>query len=361
MEYPSVDPIPLPAPVWLMKALGLLTLALHFTALMLLVGGLFLVVVLSSRHRDAALAIARKLPTTMTYVLNLGVPPLLFAQVLYGRALYTSSVLMAALWIGVIPLTMGCYFHLYRTVDRLAAGRSGLVPALVALLLAMGVGQMFSFNMTLMLRPEVWPAMYAHTATGLQAPPHDPTATPRWMFLMVGGIAFGGVLALLVSHQKGLAEAAQATLRRVGGIVATVALLGQAGLAFAVHATQPAIVQQGLAAGALYTVSAGLFGVGALLALALSAVHIGGKRPLALSIGAALGGFVANAGAVLYRDGIRDLTLKAKGFDVWDRTVVSNWSVIAIFFVLFVAGLGIVGWLIRVAALAKPIETEVSA
>ncbi len=28
----------------------------------------------------------------MTYVINLGVPPLLFAQVLYGRAIYTSSV-----------------------------------------------------------------------------------------------------------------------------------------------------------------------------------------------------------------------------------------------------------------------------
>jgi len=33
----------------------------------------------------------------MTFVINLAVPPLLFAQVLYGRALYTSSVLIASI------------------------------------------------------------------------------------------------------------------------------------------------------------------------------------------------------------------------------------------------------------------------
>ena len=39
-----------------------------------------------------ARALARRLTVVMTYVINLGVPPLLFAQVLYGRALYTSSI-----------------------------------------------------------------------------------------------------------------------------------------------------------------------------------------------------------------------------------------------------------------------------
>ena len=36
-----------------------------------------------------ARALARRLTVVMTFVINLGVPPLLFAQVLYGRALYT--------------------------------------------------------------------------------------------------------------------------------------------------------------------------------------------------------------------------------------------------------------------------------
>lgn len=357
--YPNADPIPLPAPVWLMKVLGLLTLSLHFTALMLLVGGLFMVLLLQG-SRPAALAVAKKLPTVMTYVINLGVPPLLFAQVLYGRALYTSSVLMAAIWIAVIPLVMGCYWHLYRTSDRLAAGKPALVPALVALGLAMGVGQIYSLNMTLMLRPEVWQAMYAKTATGLQAAPHDPTMFPRWLFMMLGGLTFGGVGALLVSLQKSITDDTRNTLRKKGGLVAAVAVVPQVLAGFWVYTVQPANVQQGLAS-PLYFTGAALYALGGLLVLGLAALHIGGKRPLLLTLGAAVGGFLANVGAVIYRDGIRDQTLRLKGFDVWDRAVVPNWGVIGIFLVLFVVGLGIVGWLIAVAVRAKTPELEVTA
>jgi hypothetical protein len=63
---------------------------------------------------------------------------------------------------------------------------------------------------------------------------------------------------------------------------------------------------------------------------------------------------------VIYRDGVRDLSLLAKGFDVWNRTVVTNWGVVGLFLVLFVAGLGVVGWLISVVARAqKPMEGAV--
>ena len=55
----------------------------------------------------------------------------------------------------------------------------------------------------------------------------------------------------------------------------------------------------------------------------------------------------------VYRDGVRDLTLLSKGYDVWDRVVVTNWSVVGIFLALFVAGLGVVGWLISVVARAQ--------
>ena len=54
----------------------------------------------------------------------------------------------------------------------------------------------------------------------------------------------------------------------------------------------------------------------------------------------------------VYRDGIRDLTLLSRGYNVWDRVVVTNWSVVGIFLVVFVAGVGVVGWLISVVARA---------
>jgi hypothetical protein len=58
---------------------------------------------------------------------------------------------------------------------------------------------------------------------------------------------------------------------------------------------------------------------------------------------------------VVYRDGVRDLTLLSKGYDVWDRVVVTNWSVVGLFLVLFVAGLGVVGWLVSVVARASKV------
>jgi hypothetical protein len=55
----------------------------------------------------------------------------------------------------------------------------------------------------------------------------------------------------------------------------------------------------------------------------------------------------------VYRDGVCDLTLLAKDYNVWDRVVVTNWSVVLLFLVLFVAGLGVIGWLVSVVARAQ--------
>jgi TRAP-type C4-dicarboxylate transport system permease large subunit len=129
-HFPAVDPIPLPAPIWLMKALHIVTLALHFIAVEILLGSLLVAALLSVARRNplartVAAAIAKRLPVVMTYVINLGVPPLLFAQVLYGRDLYTSSVLIGAWWIGVIGLLMAIYWLLYRFAARVENGRIG--------------------------------------------------------------------------------------------------------------------------------------------------------------------------------------------------------------------------------------------
>jgi hypothetical protein len=46
------------------------------------------------------------------------------------------------------------------------------------------------------------------------------------------------------------------------------------------------------------------------------------------------------------------LTLLSKGYNVWDRVVVTNWGVVGLFLVLFVVGLGVMGWLVSVVARA---------
>src|SRR5271165_6535550 len=131
-QFPNVDPIPLPAPIWLFKVLHNLTFALHLTSVELLLGGLLIGLLFAllgrTRHSAEMLQtsgmIAHRLPTLMAFVINLGIPPLLFAQVLYGRALYTSSVLIGAYWISVIFLLIASYYGLYVSPNvRRRAGR----------------------------------------------------------------------------------------------------------------------------------------------------------------------------------------------------------------------------------------------
>jgi hypothetical protein len=387
MFFPSADPIPVPAPVWLMKLLSLVTLALHFSAVMILVGSLVLICCLNLAGRSlksadqisASFVLARRLPVIMTFVVNLGIPPLLFAQVLYGRALYTSSILIAVTWLSVIFLVMADYWLLYRIGSMIEAKRRAWPVALLALLITLGIGHIYSMNMTLMLRPQVWPQMYAQNPMGLSLGraansavgdawlhllpfmhvrphgAHDPTTTPRWLFVMCGGLVFGGLWALTLSNMRHIEEGIKTCLRRTGGAVTVIGAAAQIGCALTVVRYQPEVVRQGLGNHALYHVAGLLFlataAVAALLALLQGAKAI--SNPALATVGL-LVGFLSVAGAVIYRDGIRDLTLKQVGFNVWDRIEVSNWSVIGLFLLLFVVMIGAILWLLNVMRQATP-------
>lgn len=365
--YPAVDPIPLPAPVWLMKLLHVVTLSLHFVAVEMLLGGLLLAVIFSL-FRDSKLAnttaraLAHRLTVVMTFVINLGVPPLLFAQVLYGRALYTSSVLIGVYWISVIGILIVVYWLLYRFAARLDAGKSAWWVGLPAWLLAGFVARLLSTNMTLMLRPEVWQSMYSSSAMGAYLPTGDPTLEPRWLMMMAGGLFVGGLWLLYLASRSTFTAEAKDYMSGLGGKLA--ALFGIAYLAAGVWAAsvQPAIVKAGLAGQSEYPLYkiCGYAGYGwlALVAIAIVAAAVGGFR----RISAAWMGWTGALLVVLfeimltvYRDGVRDLTLLSKNYDVWNRVVVTNWSVVGLFLVLFVGGVGVILWLVSVVARAQKV------
>jgi len=365
--FPAVDPIPLPAPIWLLKLLHIVTLALHFVAVEMLLGGLLLAVLLSLFRNSAASmvtarAIARRLTVVMTFVVNLAVPPLLFAQVLYGRALYTSSVLIGIYWISIILILMLIYRMLYRFSWQLDAGKLGWAPGLIAWLLAGFVARLLSTNMTLMLRPEDWQKMYSASAMGAYLPTGDPTLTPRWLLMLAGGLFIGGLWMVYLAGRSTFTAEEKRFIAGFGGKVA--ALFGVVYLAAGVWAAgvQPDVVKAGLAGHSAYPLYkfAGLAGYGwlALVVVAVLAAAIAGFG----KVSAGWLGWVGVLLAVLveimftvYRDGVRDLTLLAKGYDVWDRVVVTNWWVVGLFLILFVVGLGVIGWLISVVARAKKV------
>jgi hypothetical protein len=118
---------------------------------------------------------------------------------------------------------------------------------------------------------------------------------------------------------------------------------------------QPAVVKDGVLASPLYRYSIfAWLSISALIATGAALVAAGSlSRSHLLPALASLMAVLATAAAVSVRDGIRDVTLMAKGFNVWEQPVVSNWPVVILFLVLFAAGLAAIGWMMKVALQTK--------
>lgn len=360
-QFPAVDPIPLPAPIWLLKLLHIVTLTLHFVAVEMLLGGLLLAVVLSLFRGSpsslvTARALARRLTVVMTYVINLGVPPLLFAQVLYGRALYTSSVLIGVYWISIIGLLTLTYWLLYQFTGRLEAGKSAWWVGMIAWLLAGSIARLLSTNMTLMLRPEVWRDMYSASAMGVYLPTGDPTLLPRWGLMMGGGPFIAGLWLIYLSGRSTFTAEEKRFVANLGGLVAAGFGIIYLFAGMCVAIVQPQTVKIALETLPLYKFAS--YGWLALVVVAVLVSAISGFVKIAsswLSWICVLLAVLIQLTFVIYRDGIRDLTLLSKGYNVWDRVVVTNWWVVGLFLVLFVGGLGVIGWLVSVVARARKV------
>ena len=215
--------------------------------------------------------------------------------------------------------------------------------------------------MTLMLRPEVWRDMYSASSAGAYLPTGDPTLTPRWLLMMAGGMFVGGLWMVYLAGRSTFTAEEKTFIAGIGGKVA--AVFGVVYLAAGLWAAsvQPEVVRAGLAGHSDYPLYklAGFAGYG-WLALVLVAVTARRRRRISQAFRSLAWMGRRRGRAVLteimftvYRDGVRDLTLLSKGYDVWDRVVVTNWSVVGLFLVLFVAGLGVIGWLVSVVARAQ--------
>lgn len=369
-NFPLVDAVPLPAPVVIFKILLLITSSLHFVAVEVLLGGILLAVLMNrvapsqSRYsvegRDrlsAAWVMAKRLPVVMTFVINFAVPPLLFNQVLYGSALYTSSVLLGAYWISIVGFLMFCYWLLYKFADRCSRGDSALWFGFLAWMAAASVGKILSMNTTLMLRPEVWQQMYSLNALGLFFAPADPTMVPRWAFMVLGGLVGAGAWMLWLGSRPSPTPSVREYLSRLGGYLLLVGVPVQLLTGYRVWMVQPEYVREASLQSGLFGVSWPLFVLCwvALWVIGFNRVKWNGSIRLSGNLTAILGvvGFFFMAVA---RDAIRDITLSNKGYDVWKRSAEAqtDYLILAAFLLLFIAGLCVVAWMIWVSWKSKP-------
>lgn len=215
--------IALPVPSAILKILLLLTFFIHLVLVNILLGTSILTVIAGWRKKaDSAFAVGHEvsfLPTVLALAVNFGVAPFLFAQVLYGNYLYTSSVLMAVWWLSVAGLTMLAYYGLYIvTAKNPGSFSAGRLLLLLTTLLLLGAAFLLSTNSTLMLRPDRWTAWFTN-AHGTLLNVGDPMVIPRFLHILVGSLAVGGLTlacrALWRGRRGGVPEQeTEARLRR---------------------------------------------------------------------------------------------------------------------------------------------------
>lgn len=332
----------------------------------MLIGGLIISILWNlyghaAKNKTALFAsgvVAYRLPIITTYVINFGVPPLLFVQVLYGRAFYTSTILIGLYWILVVFAVMAAYFSLYRMAHLAGKGRVWWPWGVLALVFIAYVAMVYSTASTLTLKPENWATLYDASASGTLLPPHDPTLLPRLLMVLIGSIGFGALGTTLYTSKFTLSGEVKAFIRKGAGLLAAAALLLEGFIGTWAFQSQPDFVQQALKTSALGAPL--LYIWPACLALCLLAALWLFFAPQGWSwariLFVSLPPFLTIASFVILRDCVRDITLTKAGFDVWQSPVNTNWLVVSLFLGLFVIGVAFMVWLLTVVRRAKPSE-----
>jgi hypothetical protein len=364
LTIPDPDPLPLPAPGWLLWFLLMLTFLLHLLAMNLVLGGSILggVSELLARkggrtdHERLVAWLSKAMPVAVAATITLGVAPLLFVQVLYGRLFFSSSVIMAWPWLAVVPLLILAYYGVYlRAFKGESLGGSAPLVGWLAALIFVVIGFLYSNNMSMMLRPGVLLGKYLEDDRGFTLNLDDPTLFPRYLHFLLGAVAVAGMVVVvlgLLNRRRDAEHAAWAI--RYGSLwfAVTTALNMAVGIWWLVALPRETMMR--FMGGNGFATA--LLGLGILLSLAVllhMAMAAASARPARLATsGAALLALLLVV-MVLTRDQVRRGALEAAGFEpvAW---VAPQWGPILVFLALLVSALGAVGWMVR--ALARGTE-----
>ena len=344
---PLADPLALPAPPALLWGLLQLTFLLHLVAMNVVLGGAILSLhwrfsrrEQDAPHRAALLAFfSSALPVVIAATVTLGVAPLLFVQVLYGRLFFTSSILMAGYWLAIVPLVILAYAAAYALAFRGAAlGRPRAWAALVALLFA-AVAFLQVSNATRALRPQTFLDAYRADHRGLTLNLGDPTFWPRLLHVVVGAVAVAALGAALYGAVRRAREPQLAAWAiRQGTTLFGVATAANVFVGMLLLLAQPKatlIRLVGGDAGAMTLLALGI--VLGIAAAGLALLALGARNAVATTWAQA--GLLAATLVVmvLLRDQVRQIALRDAGFEHQGR-VAAQWGPFAAFAVLLVAG-----------------------
>lgn len=199
---PDYQPIPLPAPLWLLQTLLVVGFLLHILPMNVAFGGGITSAWLLATNKDNKESFAYRLgknlsnslPLFISFAITQGIVPLLFLQLIYGPLYYTSSILMAVLWISILLLLMLGYYAAYTYKVKAEALKSWGPWLLVLSTVLFGIiGFLFTNNMTLMLSPDKWSSLMHGAPSGFLLNLSDPQVIPRFVHFVVAAFAVTGL------------------------------------------------------------------------------------------------------------------------------------------------------------------------
>lgn len=339
---PNADAIPVAW--WWFEGLNLLTFVIHIIMVNAVVGGGLFALYLwfSDRTDPLAGALAGKLPVFFALMVNFGVAPLLFLQVLYGQFFYTSAVMSAVWWLSIVGLLILGYYSLYIHQHRLKKDGSRIPLFLgLGMLLALCVSLVLTSVLSLMERPDQW-LEYFGNARGTVLGLFHAEAAPRYLHFLFSSLAVGGLAAALLAGWDKRLQGDSADKARIVGmkLFATATLLQMATGLWWLISLERDVMLQFMGDNALAT---GLFVVAVGLTLpALSAGFRGKPKE------AAVWTLITITAMVCVRAMLRSFKL-APYFSPKNLTVNLEFSPLLLFLITLVLGLVIVAYMLRLA------------
>lgn len=366
---PDVDPIPLPAPIWLLKFLLILTFVLHILAMNVAVGGGFIAAITEYLGRKKNLenyfalskSISKMLPPFTAFTITLGVGALLFLQVLYGNFFYTSTILMAWPWLSIILIFILAYYgyYIYSFKFEKLDGKRFILVLLSAILLA-AIGLIYTQNIVLMLSPEKWKDIYFNNPHGTSLNLSDPTVIPRYLHFMVSALAVAGLVVTMWGLKKGkIDEQLGKWATRYGILWFTNSTLINVviGVWFLISLPKN-LMMMFMGENTIATVYFAVSLISIFASLIFMYVSLNSQRPVPKIIIGKIFLLVTIVMMVLMRHELREAYLTP--YLQWEKIQVEpQWGVIAIFAVLLVAGIITVIWMLKKSFGKNRIESNV--
>lgn len=189
-----------PGPYFLFTLLHWLTLTLHFVAMNFLFGGIMLMV-LSKSSPYRKLLFAENLtsfPTAMAATITLGVAPLLFLQVIYGKFFYSASIITGWNWFFIIPVVIIVYYLLYMASLKKKLSDGGRIKLLIfALIGLVYISLTLTMLSDLASKPYLWSELYLSSPSGTSLNPSWGQTIFRWLHAVTGALAVSGIIVQL--------------------------------------------------------------------------------------------------------------------------------------------------------------------